>query len=372
MLTPDLTRLTYFRGRVALAAILRGLGIGAGDEVIIPAFTCIAVPEALLSIGARPVYVDVEEGGINMDPAELDRTLGDNTRAVVVQHSFGLPADMSRISASARRRGVPLIEDCAHTISSRVDGRTVGSFGAAAIYSYEAAKPVFAGIGGSAVSNDDVLSAALIREYPGYHEPPKILQLQLGALFLAHRTVYRPSTYWTVRALYRAVSATGLIRGSYNKVETDAAPADDFGMRMGALQKRLLRNGLKRLEIESTHRMRVADRYRTGINSPAVTHIPVPSSAEPVFGRYPMLVENRDVLVERARKAKVEIAVFYSTPVHPLEGEGLRKVGYEPGSCPNAEWVSDRIVSLPTGTQVTEREIQRAIKLFNEHDDGRA
>lgn len=112
-----------------MAAILRSLGVKAGDDVLIQAFTCIAVPEAVMSIGAKPRYVDVEAGTPNMDPVDLARKIRPDTKAVVIQHSFGLPADVARLSSLTRDSSVPMIEDCAHTIESRVGGRRVGTFG---------------------------------------------------------------------------------------------------------------------------------------------------------------------------------------------------------------------------------------------------
>lgn len=376
----DLDHLTYFRGRVALAAILRALGVRPGEEVLLQAFTCIAVPEAILSLGAIPRYVDVKAGSPNMDAADLRRQLGPRTRAVIVQHTFGLPADIALLADIAREHGVPLVEDCAHTIASRVGGRLVGSFGAAAFYSFEASKPVFVGIGGSATSNDQTLSAILREDYEGYAEPPRLVQLQLEVMRVAHRLAYRPSTYWTVRALFRAVVATGLIRGNYNKVaevndfgasavvdENSSQPSSDFTRRMGAFQAGLLRKALVSLENQSAHRRWVGEQYRERIAAAGVTHLPVPAGAEPVFGRYPLLVDDRAALLDGARRARVELADFYATPVHPLKGNDLRQVAYEPGSCPNAEWISERIVSLPTGAHVTAKQVDRAVRYFNRH-----
>ncbi|MEP6872651.1 MAG: DegT/DnrJ/EryC1/StrS family aminotransferase, partial [Anaerolineaceae bacterium] len=282
----DLSRLTYFRGRVALAAILRGIGVRVGDEVLIQGFTCTAVPEAVLSLGARPRYVDVEGGGPNMDADDLARKITARSAAVVIQHTFGLPADVTRLLGVAREWGVPLVEDCAHTIASRVDGRTVGSFGAAAFYSYEASKPMFIGIGGSAVCNDAGLADALTLAYGDYAEPSAATQLQLAAMFLAHRVAYRPSAYWMVRALYRRLVVAGILRGNYNRVADETGPALDFGRRMGRTQAALLLRALKRLDAQSLHRRWVADHYRTGIRATGVAHIPVATNADPVFGRY--------------------------------------------------------------------------------------
>ena len=360
-----LSELTYFRGRVAMAAVLRELGVKRGDDVLVQAFTCIAVPEAVMSLGAIPRYVDVEAGTPNMDSSDLSRKITANTRAVVVQHSFGLPADIVRLVGVANAAEVPVVEDCAHTIASRVDGRAVGSFGAAAFYSYEASKPVFAGIGGSAVANHPALASSLRAAYSGYSAPAAVTQLQIDAMFLAHRLVYRPSTYWTVRAVFRAMVAAGFIKGNYNEVAGVSGPSSDFRMRMGARQTRLLKNALATLEEQTEHRRWVADQYRSRIRSPGVTHLDVRPGASPVFGRYPMLVEDRAKWLDSARRAKVELADFYSTPVHPLRGDALRSVGYEPGSCPNSEWIADRILSLPTGPQTGPRQVERAVDYFS-------
>lgn len=361
----ELTRLTYFRGRVALAAILRALGIRAGDEVLLQAFTCVAVPEAIMSVGARPTYVDVEERGVNMDPADLEGKIGSATKAIIIQHSFGLPADVIRLREIARSKSIPLIEDCAHAIASRVDGQLVGTFGNAAFYSYEAAKPVFAGIGGSAIANDDVLRQRIASDYELLEEPPTLTQLETAAMVLAHRIAYQPATYWTLRSMFRAISATGLIPGNYNKIATSQGPAVDFRRTMGRIQVGALRRELKNIDKQTSQRRTVGAQYRSLITSARASHMAIPANVDPVFGRYPLFVEDRSELIERARAAKVEVAVFYDTPVHPLKGQKLRTVGYEPGSCPNAEWASDRIISLPTGMTVGSSQIQRAVNLLN-------
>jgi len=318
-----------------------------------------------MSVGAMPKYVDVAPGSPNMDPEDLRRRIGDSTRAIVVQHSFGLPADIVSLAAIARDARIPLVEDCAHSIASSVDGRRVGSFGVAAFFSYEASKPIFAGLGGGAVINDSALAETVSADYSSYSEPSLAGQAQLAAMFIAHRVAYRPSTYWTVRSLFRALSATGLIRGNYNKVADERGPAADFSKRMGRLQVGILERALRRLDANTAHRQRVANAYRSGIHRPGTTHLPIPPHVNAVFGRYPLIVEEKTSLIEGAKRAKVELADFYATPVHPLEGEALRSVGYEPGSCADAEWISTRIVSLPTGPQVDQRQIDRAVEYLN-------
>lgn len=318
-----------------------------------------------MSLSAIPNYVDVAAGSPNMDPQDLVRKIGDRTRAVVVQHSFGLPADIVSLAAIARDSKTPLVEDCAHSIASTVDGRRVGSFGVAAFFSYEASKPIFAGIGGSAMINDTALAEKVGADYSEYSEPSFVDQAQLAALFIAHRVAYRPSTYWQVRTLFRAVSAMGLIRGNYNKVADERGPAADFSRRMGKLQVGILERALRRLDANTAHRQRIANAYRSAIRGSGITHLSIPPNVDAVFGRYPLIVEQKAALIAGAKRAKVELADFYATPVHPLAGDALRSVNYEPGSCANAEWISSRIVSLPTGPQVDQRQIDRAVEYLN-------
>src|SRR5215203_2163016 len=360
----QLTEFTYFRGRVAMAAILRAIGVRKGDEVVIQAFTCVAVPEAVLSIGAVPRYADVVQGTPNMDPASLAAMITPATRAVVIQHSFGLPADVKQLAQVSRNASIPMIEDCAHTVDSRVDGQPVGAVGVEAFYSYEASKPLFVGIGGSAVVNDSVLSRKIAEDYASYAEPGFATQLQLNAMRLAHRIAYRPSTYWKVRGAFRALVKAGVIKGNYNRVEDESGPSEDFGRRMGPMQASLLKLEIRNLEANSAHRRHVADEYRARIKRNGITHFDIPPGVDPVFGRYPLLVDDKPKWVEGARDAKVELADFYNTAVHPLRGDVLRRVGYEPGSCPNAEWISEHVLSMPTGSRVSASQIDRTVRYF--------
>src|SRR5207237_411869 len=93
----------FYRGRVALYALLRALEVGAGDEGLVPAFTCIAVPSPILGTGARPVYVDIDPHTYNLDPRELEKRIGRRSRVVIAQHTYGIPCDMDGIMAIAQK-----------------------------------------------------------------------------------------------------------------------------------------------------------------------------------------------------------------------------------------------------------------------------
>lgn len=362
---PNIGEFTYYRGRVALYAMLEALEISSGDEVLTQAFTCVAVPEGIMATGAKPVWVDIELGGYNMDPDDLERKITPQTRAIVVQHTYGIPADMERILPISERHSIPVIEDCCHTLASTYSGKLVGSFGIGSFYSFEWGKPIVAGIGGAAVVNDSELREKVCAQYANYQLPPAGNQIKLQLQYLAHCILYRPVLYWPVRWLFHTLGSLGAAEGNYNPIQGGRV-AEDFSMRMiPPLQQRLERK-LAELNTITAHGRQTVTRYQREIRSNTVSHPTLSSKGDAVFARYPLIVKGKSTLLTAARRANVELAEWYTTPVHPLLGNELSLVHYEVGSCPNAEARCREVVTLPTHRTVSERDINRAIKFLNE------
>lgn len=357
---PEMPATTYFRGRVALAAILRNLGIGRDDAVALPAFTCVAVPEAVMALGARPFWLDVDAATLSAPAAEVRRALASGVRAVVVQHTFGLPADMDAIMPLAQAAGVPVVEDCCHTLASALHGRIVGTFGAAAFHSFEWGKPLVAGVGGAAMAAGE-LGERLAAEAARFPPPPASVQARLEIQRLAYALLYRPRFYWTIRSLFRRASAAGLAVGNYHPVDS-AALSPEFGWAMAprsAARLSALRAGIA---ADAARRRALADAYRAALPG-QLAPISVPG-ADPVLLRYPLLVDDKEAVLARAAERRIELAGWFATPIHPLAGDSLRQVGYEPGQAPEAETLARRIVSLPMNGMVGRRDVDAAIRLF--------
>jgi dTDP-4-amino-4,6-dideoxygalactose transaminase len=141
-------------GTTALVAALAGLGVGPGDEVIVPAHTFMATAVAALGVGAIPVIVDVDES-LTMSPAALEAAAGPRTRAVIPVHMWGLPADMDAITAVASRHDLLVIEDACQGVGGGYHGRKLGSMGAANAFSFNYYKNMTSGEGGAVTTNDD-------------------------------------------------------------------------------------------------------------------------------------------------------------------------------------------------------------------------
>ncbi len=154
-------------GTAALHLVLLAMGIGAGDEVIIPSYVCTALLNAVYYVAARPVLADIDPDTGNMDPLDAKKRITRRTRAIIVPHMFGLAADLSGMAAL----GVPIIEDCAQAVGGTYAGKPVGTFGKAAVFSFYATKVMTTGEGGMVVSGSKRLIER-IRDLRDYDEKP--------------------------------------------------------------------------------------------------------------------------------------------------------------------------------------------------------
>lgn len=359
----ELPKLTFYRGRVGLAAILKAMGVGVGDEVVTQAFTCLAVPEGIMATGARPVFADTEKGGVNICPDDLAAKITERTKAVIVQHTFGIPAQLAPIRSVVDPKGIPLIEDCCHTFAATYVNQVVGTFGKGAFYSFEWGKPIVAGIGGSVVLNDPELRKRVHDLYDGLSEPSwkRVLKVQLQ--YWGYERMYSPSNFWKVRAMFQKLAKSGAAEGNYNPTEEIA---DDFNLKMAKpLHERLVKK-LRDADEVVQRATKLAQQYDEGIANPDLVRPRVPEGAVPVYARFPLFTSDKVRVLARAKEAKVEVADWYKTPVHPLPQADWAQVGLVPGSCPRAEELSNQIISLPINQKVTPADMERTIALLNE------
>jgi perosamine synthetase len=150
-------------GTTGLYCCLKALGIGPGDEVIVPDITFIATANAVIMAGATPVFCEILADTFCMDPDRAERLINDRTKAIMPVHLYGQSADMVRLTALAARNGLPLVEDAAQGVGVRFDGRHVGTFGHLGVLSYYGNKTVTCGEGGMILTDDDELAQACYR-----------------------------------------------------------------------------------------------------------------------------------------------------------------------------------------------------------------
>jgi dTDP-4-amino-4,6-dideoxygalactose transaminase len=351
----------FWRGRVAMYAILRALGIGAGDEVIVPAFTCVAVPNAVLYTGATPVYVDIDETTYTADPAAVAAAMTSRTRAVLAQNTFGLSADLDALREIAQRQGAVVVDDCTHGLGGTYKGRPNGAAAHAAFYSTQWSKPISTGLGGIAVTTDSALARELAAIERAAPEPSVRDRALLAAMLLARERIATPRTIRAGRAAYRAVSRAGIVPGSSRGDELGGTEMpESFVVRLSSFQARLATRRLRTLDALVRRRRAVAERYSQWLAARGKT---APRADGHGFLRYPIRVWERDAFVEEADRRGVLLGDWFDSPLYPVH-EGLGRWGYGDGSCPVAERVSAEIVNLPTEVDPGGREARAVHELL--------
>jgi perosamine synthetase len=358
----------YFRGRVGLFHILQLLNVKCGDEIIVQAFTCVAVVEAVLATGATPIWVDIVPNGVNLDPGNLSKKITTKTKAIVVQHTFGIPADLDAILAIAELHQIAVIEDCCHIHGSTHRNRPLGTFGAAAFWSYEWGKPVVAGLGGEVKFNAASIQARARDSFDrSFRAPPAKSSFVNAVQYLMHSLFYGPRRFWMVRRAYRIFSRAGVAVPSFNPIGPDSPLSAEFGWQMCGFTRRRLGRARSKATALLPERKQQADRYASGIKATAARFVSSPSGAQTIYSRFPVFVSNKAEFLSAAYAANLEVAAFFSTVVHPLSGKELDYVGYVPGLCPLAEAAAASLVSFPLGPKVTPDFQDDVIDLVNRY-----
>jgi len=344
-----------WKGRVALHALLRAMGIAPGDEVILPAYTCVAVPNAVIYCGAVPVYADIDLDTFCPDLEAIAMKLTPRTRVIVCQNTYGLSAQVDAIARFARDRNLRTIEDCTHGFGATFHGRPNGSLCDAAFFSTQWNKPLSTGIGGFALVNDPGLTGPLEREWAGLAEPGFMDVLSLGGLYLCHDWLLNGWTHRPLVAAYRSLAGLGLVLGSSAPDETRTSRMPrGYRKQMAAIQCRRglgALAGFDRLQAlrKSNAAMLTAFLAGHGKNHVRPQHFP-----DHGFCRYPLLVHDRAAFREKARAARILLGDWFISPLHPVDRD-LQRWRFDPAACPRAVHAARHVVNLPVAqTGMTE------------------
>jgi perosamine synthetase len=351
------------KGRVGLYTGLRAMNLPRGAKVLVPGYTCMVVPSAMQFAGLEPAFVDIDPATYNIDPRQLDAVGGDIS-ALLVQHTYGIPCDMTPLLAWTAARGIPLIEDCCHVFGSRYQGRLCGTFGNFAFMSGQWNKPFSTGLGGILLVNDPALADRVAEIIEAEAFTPGWMQNQLlHAQILAHKLLVRPTTALKIMALYRALNGLGLAIGSSSQGELKGQMPPRYLTTMAPCQVHQGLRELSRIEENIQHRMRLTAFYHAELPRNGFASLSLPAVDELPLLRYPVRVANKEDVLLKAGGAGVEIGSWFEVPLHPA-GTCMEAFGYRDGMCPEAEAASREVINLPTHRGVSMAAAERTIEFL--------
>ncbi|MFQ6539328.1 MULTISPECIES: DegT/DnrJ/EryC1/StrS family aminotransferase [Aphanothece] len=334
-------------GTDALILALRGLGVGAGDEVITASFSFFATAEAISSVGATPVFVDVDPVTYLIDLEQLEAAITPATRVLLPVHLFGRPVDMERVCAIAKRHGLWVVEDCAQATGAQWQGQPVGSWGDAGCFSFFPTKNLGAAGDGGAVTCHDPALAQRVRELAVHGMPRRYLHTELGynsrldALQAAVLNVKLPHLPRWLEAR-RAIAARyhGQLAGLPGVVLPAEGPEghswNQFVMRVPACA--------------------AGAAACSSIGGVACT----PAADSAAFGLPEACC--RDWLKQQLQEAGVSTIIYYPIPIH--RQPAYAQLGYGPGSLPVTERLCTEVLSLPIFPELSTAQQERVVEVL--------
>jgi len=355
----------FWKGRVALYATLKALGVGENDEVIVPGYTCVMDVNPVKYLGANPVYVDIEPVTFNMNIELLKDKLTPNTKVIIAQHTYGYPCDIDAILDIASRKAIAVVEDCCLAFGSEYKTKKVGTFGRAAYFSFQWNKPYTTGLGGMVIANDSELAEKISELYDNeLCSPSKREVIMLAAQLAVYRAFIYPGTTALAQNLFRYLTRKGIVVGSSGTCEFAPEMAGDFFKAMSSVQARSGLKQLKKIEQNIAHRKRMAQLYDQLLEERGWSGRKYDSSLiDPVMVRYPVRIAEKDKALEEASKAGVELGSWFECPLHPIETP-LAAYDYEVGMCPKAEKASREVVNLPVHPRVNVKTVRKTVKFI--------
>jgi len=348
-------------GRHALFILLKALDVYPGDKVGVCAFTCLAVVEAVKVCGAVPVYLDVDEY-LCIDPQEIlchkaspggIQDTG-SLKVVILQHTFGNPGRLEQLLAACNKIGAKIIEDCAHSLDCSWNNQKLGTWGEGAV-----------GQGGMLTVNSNRLLIEVDRQIERFVAPAsKKSELILTCL----RLVYHPFSQSRLDCYlgYNYSRLRNMLRFREKSFLKNGFPSCEGYVRLAGEMK--AKAGLKQLE--NWHKLQQIRLQNTAMieesfSDAGLSLWPRELQANITMMRYPLRVYKKWEIVHQAGIRGLDIAGWYSSPVHPLGAGDLAKVDYHQGSCPRAEGTIERLVHLPTGPSLNKHKLQAMMKILN-------
>jgi dTDP-4-amino-4,6-dideoxygalactose transaminase len=305
-------------GTTALHLAMLALGIGPGDEVIIPANTFIATAWGISHAGAVPVFVDCNPDTWEIDPSKLQEKINSKTKAVIGVHLYGQPFDIDKVQAICSKNRLWMVEDAAQAQGATYLGKPVGSFGEMACFSF----------------------------YPGKN---------LGACGEAGGITTNNPTYY--KHLQSLRNHGSVIRYYHDEI--------GYNMRMGGLEGASLQVKLKHLPIWNSKRKEIAKKYQAGIRNTKIKMQVQPVGHDSIFHLFVITTEDRDGLIKFLNERNIFPGLHYPVPCHLQKA--YTGLGYKKGDLPNAEYLAEHCLSLPMYPELSQDDVEYVIKTLNSY-----
>lgn len=352
----------FASGRECLLAILKSLRFQKDEEVIVQGYTCIVVPNAIIAAGMTPVYADIDPDTLNLDIEEVERLITPKTRAVICQHTFGIPAFTKRLRDLCDHHSLILIEDCAHIMPDENGPTEIGTYGDLMFFSFGRDKSISGVTGGAVICKRPDLCSDLQR-FEEEATPIGLVTIKILLLY--------PIIYTIAKPLYgMGIGRALLVLCAKLKMLVPIVTAKEKQGHMNP-QFHRMPNACAALVLDQLHRLRAINDHRRMLtrfyfDALSKHHIPLLLGVQPdlPLQKFPVFIEHATAVREQLRKQNIHLYDGWGGCVICPANSNNEAVGYKDGDDPKADMAGQQILNLPTHPTTTLEQAQHLLDIL--------
>ena len=350
---------TFASGRMGFYTILKAINIQKNDEVIIPSFTCVVVPNAILYSGAKPIYCDINKDDFNIDVSNVEKLITSKTKVLYAQHTFGQMCDINAIQKIAQKYNLLVIEDTAGALGAKLNNLHAGTIGDFGYFSTDRTKVVNTGLGGIVSVNNKKYIKNFTEIFNDVPYLNQTLTKKIVRTFVLNIVTLNPYFYWVGKFINVILSKlkimTYLLDESF--IKKDQIQDYPYPARLSCLLAKIGISQFQALNDNLDNRKKNANYYNDILNIYTPEYM---NSDKNIFLRYSFLVKNRDYW-ENKFSSKIDLSIWFNTIAYG-RNDNLEAINYKVNSNKVSEFVCEHIFNLPTHNQIRPEKLQALLK----------
>jgi len=361
--------ISFYNWRSAIYHTLKNIGLNKKSEVIVSWYTCVSVSNAVIQSWAKIIYSDIEKKSLWFDIVELENNINSNTKAIIVQHTFWKPSNIKKIAKLAKEKNIVLIEDCAHSLWSSVEDKKLGTFWDFSIFSTWRDKVISSVTGWFLVINNPIYNKIKSKIEKKLILPSRSTTLQNLNYNLAWKEAYSLYDCLKIGKIVIFLSRKLKLITEILTLSEKNCWFKNFNYKLPNSLSLLAWNQIKRLNKVIKHNQLMADYYNENIKNIKITKLFKSKKTETNnYFRYPILLKNEEDKNKLYLYMKKHNILLWNTwswiNIVPL-WSNIKKAKYIKWTCPIAEDLSKRILTLPNHYRISKKDIQKITKLIN-------
>jgi dTDP-4-amino-4,6-dideoxygalactose transaminase len=339
-------------------SILKTINIKNNDEIIIPSFTCIVVPNAILYAGAKPVYCDINENDFNIDVSAIESLINPNTKILYAQHTFGQMCNIKKIKVLAEKYNLLVIEDAALSIGASIDSQYAGTIGDFGYYSTDRSKVINTGLGGIVSVNNEKYVENFEQYYAEVPFLNKEYTKKIAKTFVLNLLTLNSYTYWFGKFVNAILTKLKIMTYFLDEQFTNLEEIKKYPYpaKLSNIFATIGISQVNNLDSNILNRKTISKYYNSILGIYTDDYI---NSSQNIFLRYSFLVKNRDYWENRFY-SKIDLSIWFKTVVSGKDNN-FQDINYTVGSSKISEYVCKHIFNLPTHNQIKPHKLKKLL-----------